>query len=122
MTPGSTVMRWLGISTSMIRFSFESTDEHALGVGEGAAGESCAVPARDERNIVGVAVAHDLLYFRGSFWQHDAARVGLQTRETIGFVGEQFVGIAEDPRRADDPLEAVNDVAAQHEFRWLAVW
>ena len=52
--------------------------------------------ARDERDRMLVAQAHDRLHLCSRRWEHDDRRCLMQMRQAVGFVGEEIDGIGQD--------------------------
>src|SRR5688572_20051129 len=113
MTPGSTVMRWLGMSTSMIRLSRARPINTPSGSGKAPPDRPVPCP-RDERDLLRMTQSHYLPDLFGCVGKNDTARLRAEPGEAVGFVREQLVWIAEDSRRSDNALEAAEEVDIQH--------
>ena len=114
VTPGSTVTRRLGMSTSRMRFSRESTISTPSGCGSAPPDSPVPWPRATNGTPCGVAEPHDRLHLRGARRQHDRARDRAQVHERVGLVGQQVGRLAEETARPDGARKVAAEAGIDH--------
>ena len=118
VTPGSTVTRWFGMSTSSTRLRRASAMTSAARDRQRAARQAGAVSARrrTERRARAHSL-HDRLHLRGRGRQDDGGRRLAEMGQRVAFARQQLECVLEDACVADNPPQFRRETRGPCRFR-----